>query len=55
MSLFDSYESEFASLQADLVRKINGVPDLAGDDKQREIKVVEKDIEDANELVRTGC
>lgn len=52
MSLFDSYESELASLQADLVRRINGVPELSGDEKQREINLVEKAIDDANELVR---
>ena len=52
MSLFQSYEQEFASVQADIVRKIGVVPELAGDEKQREIKSAEKDIDDAKELVR---
>ena len=39
-------------MQADIVRKIGVVPELAGDEKQREIKSAEKDIDDAKELVR---
>eukprot|EP00051_Salpingoeca_urceolata_P027556 m.482037 g.482037 ORF g.482037 m.482037 type:complete len:217 (-) comp22413_c0_seq1:28-678(-) len=51
MSLLESYEREFASLQKDIAHKTSLVPDLTGDEKTKEIRGAERDIDESHDLI----
>ncbi|XP_032844487.2 vesicle transport through interaction with t-SNAREs homolog 1A isoform X1 [Tyto alba] len=48
---FESYEQDFAVLTADITGKIGKVPKLLGDEKKQMVANVEKQLEEARELL----
>uniref|UniRef100_A0A674HUZ7 Vesicle transport through interaction with t-SNAREs 1A n=1 Tax=Taeniopygia guttata TaxID=59729 RepID=A0A674HUZ7_TAEGU len=50
-SEFESYEQDFAVLTADITGRIAKVPKLVGDEKKQMVANVEKQLEEARELL----
>uniref|UniRef100_A0A8B9UDL6 Vesicle transport through interaction with t-SNAREs 1A n=1 Tax=Anas zonorhyncha TaxID=75864 RepID=A0A8B9UDL6_9AVES len=48
---FESYEQDFAVLTADITGRIGKVPKLLGDEKKQMVANVEKQLEEARELL----
>ncbi|KAJ7396214.1 Vesicle transport through interaction with t-SNAREs 1A [Pitangus sulphuratus] len=48
---FESYEQDFAVLTADITGRIGKVPKLVGDEKKQMVANVEKQLEEARELL----
>ncbi|XP_021146942.1 vesicle transport through interaction with t-SNAREs homolog 1A isoform X5 [Columba livia] len=48
---FESYEQDFAVLTAEITGRIGKVPKLVGDDKKQMVANVEKQLEEARELL----
>ncbi|NXK64017.1 VTI1A protein, partial [Sylvietta virens] len=51
---FESYEQDFAVLTAEITGRIGKVPKLVGDEKKQMVANVEKQLEEARELVCSG-
>lgn len=49
--LFSSYEAELKLVQADLNQKLDQIPELAGEPRKSAIRMAERTLEEANELV----
>eukprot|EP00026_Physarum_polycephalum_P015451 Phypoly_transcript_16141.p1 GENE.Phypoly_transcript_16141~~Phypoly_transcript_16141.p1 ORF type:complete len:222 (+),score=32.78 Phypoly_transcript_16141:105-770(+) len=52
MASFDAYEQEFQKVYSLILRKINSLPNFAGERKKVAIRETEKEIEDAETLIR---
>jgi len=52
MPNFDAYEQEFLKVSSLIQRKINSIPNFAGERKKVAIRETEKEIEDAEALLR---
>ena len=50
--LFSSYEAEYKLVQADLMQKLDQIPDLSGEPRKASISKAERALEEAEELVR---
>ena len=50
--LFSSYEAELKLVQADLNQKLDQIPDLSGEPRKSMVRLAEKALEEANDLVR---
>lgn len=50
--LFSSYEAELKLVQADLSQKLDQVTELSGEPRKSAIRLAERSLEEANELVR---
>ena len=50
--LFSSYEAELKLVQADLSQKLDQIVDLSGEPRKSAIRLAERSLEEANELVR---
>lgn len=50
---FEGYEQDFAVLTAEITSKISRVPRLPPDEKKQMVANVEKQLEEARELVRS--
>jgi len=50
--LFSSYEAEYRLVQADLMQKLDQIPDLSGEPRKAAITKAERALEEAEELVR---
>uniref|UniRef100_A0A8V0ZBR1 Vesicle transport through interaction with t-SNAREs 1A n=1 Tax=Gallus gallus TaxID=9031 RepID=A0A8V0ZBR1_CHICK len=48
---FESYEQDFAVLTADITGRIGRVPKLLGDEKKQMVANIEKQLEEARELL----
>ncbi|MCJ1476493.1 hypothetical protein MMC13_005159 [Lambiella insularis] len=49
--LFGSYEAELKLVQADLSQKFDQIPELAGEPRKSAIRLAERSLEEANELL----
>lgn len=49
--LFESYSAEFRLVEADLVQKLDQIPELAGEPRKAAISQAERALEEAEELV----
>ena len=50
--LFGSYEAELKLVQADLNQKLDQIPDLSGEPRKSMVRLAERAVEEANDLVR---
>jgi len=50
--LFSSYEAEYRLVQADLMQKLDQIPDLSGEPRKSAISKAERALEEGEELVR---
>lgn len=50
--LFSSYEAELKLVQADLSQKLDQVQELTGEPRKAAVRLAERSLEEANELVR---
>lgn len=50
--LFISYEAELKLVQADLSQKLDQITELSGEPRKSAIRLAERSLEEANELVR---
>ncbi len=50
--LFSSYEAELKLVQADLNQKLDQIKELSGEPRKSAIRLAERSLEEANELVR---
>ena len=50
--LFSSYESEFKLVQAELNQKLDQITELSGEPRKSAVRLAERAVEEANELVR---
>lgn len=50
--LFSSYEAELKLVQADLLQKLDQIPELSGDPRKNAVSQAERALEEAEELVR---
>lgn len=51
--LFTSYEAEFKLVQADLSQKLDQIAEQSGEPRKSAIRLAERSLEEANELVST--
>lgn len=51
--LFSSYEAEFKLVQADLSQKLDQITEQSGEPRKSAIRLAERSLEEANELVST--
>lgn len=51
--LFTSYEAEFKLVQADLSQKLDQITEQSGEPRKSAIRLAERSLEEANELVST--
>lgn len=51
--LFSSYEAEFKLVQADLSQKLDQITEQSGEPRKSAIRLAERSLEEANELVCT--
>ena len=49
--LFSSYEAEYKLVQADLVQKLDQIPDLTGEPRKAALSSAERALEEASELL----
>ncbi|KAK3315253.1 vesicle transport V-SNARE protein [Apodospora peruviana] len=49
--LFNSYEAEYKLVQADLVQKLDQIPDLSGEPRKAVLSAAERALEEASELL----
>jgi len=49
--LFSSYEAEFKLVQADLIQKLDQIPELSGEPRKAALSQAERALEEANELL----
>ena len=49
--LFSSYESEFKLVQAELNQKLDQIAELSGEPRKSAVRLAERAVEEANELV----
>ena len=49
--LFSSYEAELKLVQADLNQKLDQIKELSGEPRKSAIRLAERSLEEANELV----
>jgi len=49
--LFSSYEAELKLVQADLNQKLDQIAELSGEPRKSAIRLAERSVEEANELV----
>ena len=49
--LFSSYEAELKLVQADLNQKLDQIPELAGEPRKSAVRLAERVLEEAHELV----
>lgn len=49
--LFSSYEAEFKLVQADLSQKLDQITELSGEPRKSAVRLAERSLEEANELV----
>ena len=52
--LFSSYEAELKLVQADLQQKLDQITELSGEPRKSAIRLAERSLEEAQELVRTS-
>ena len=52
--LFISYEAELKLVQADLSQKLDQITELSGEPRKSAIRLAERSLEEANELVRAS-
>ena len=52
--LFSSYEAELKLVQADLNQKLDQISDLSGEPRKSMVRLAERALEDANDLVSTN-
>ena len=50
--LFSSYEAELKLVQADLLQKLDQIPELTGDARKSAVSQAERALDEADELVR---
>ena len=50
--LFSSYEAELKLVQADLNQKLDQITELSGEPRKSAIRLAERSLEEADELVR---
>lgn len=50
--LFSSYEAELKLVQADLSQKLDQITELSGEPRKSAIRLAERSLDEANELVR---
>ena len=50
--LFSSYEAELKLVQADLNQKLDQIPELSGEPRKSVVRLAERSLEEASELVR---
>lgn len=50
--LFSSYEAELKLVQADLLQKLDQIPELSGESRKSAVSQAERALEEADELVR---
>lgn len=50
--LFSSYEAELKLVQADLNQKLDQISELSGEPRKSAIRLAERTLDEANELVR---
>lgn len=53
--LFGSYEAELKLIQADLDQKLDQIPDLSGEPREKAIRDAGRALQEANEMVRPYC
>ena len=51
--LFSNYEAELKLVQADLSQKLDQITELSGEPRKSAVRLAERSLEEANELVRT--
>lgn len=51
--LFGSYEAELKLVQADLTQKLDQISELSGEPRKSMVRLAERALEEATELVRT--
>jgi len=51
MSMLEELEGDFAKLLTQMATKCNSIPELSGDEKDRQIKAGEKDVADGQDLL----
>ena len=51
--LFSSYEAELKLVQADVAQKLDQINDLSGEPRKSAVRLAERALEEAQELVRT--
>ncbi|KAL1881974.1 hypothetical protein VTK73DRAFT_3303 [Phialemonium thermophilum] len=49
--LFSSYEAEFKLVQADIVQKLDQIPELSGEPRKAALSLAERALEEASELL----
>ena len=52
--LFSNYEAELKLVQADLSQKLDQITELSGEPRKSAVRLAERSLEEANELVRTS-
>ena len=50
--LFSNYEAELKLVQADLSQKLDQITELSGEPRKSAVRLAERSLEEANELVR---
>lgn len=50
--LFSNYEAELRLVQADLSQKLDQITELSGEPRKSAVRLAERSLEEANELVR---
>ena len=50
--LFSSYEAELKLVQADVAQKLDQINDLSGEPRKSAVRLAERALEEAQELVR---
>lgn len=51
--LFSNYEAELKLVQADLSQKLDQITELSGEPRKSAVRLAERSLEEANELVRS--
>ena len=51
--LFSNYEAELKLVQADLSQKLDQIIELSGEPRKSAVRLAERSLEEANELVRS--
>ena len=51
--LFSSYEAELKLVQADVAQKLDQINDLTGEPRKSAVRLAERALEEAQELVRS--
>lgn len=51
--LFSNYEAELKLVQADLNQKLDQITELSGEPRKSAVRLAERSLEEANELVRS--